>query len=101
MTTQANTEKLVQDLRVVVGDAEELLKATAGQAGEAIQKARARAEASLRDAKAGLEAAGQNGSVYAREAVRQVDGQVRAHPYATLGIAAAVGVILGFLIARK
>ena len=98
---QATTNKLVQDLNVVIGDAEELLKATAGQANEAVQKARLRAEASLRNARAGLEAAGQNASLYAREAARQVDGQVRAHPYASMGLAAAVGVIVGFLISRK
>ena len=31
---QANKEKLVSDLKIVVSDAEELLRATAGAAGE-------------------------------------------------------------------
>ena len=36
-------EKLMEDLRVVVADAEELLKATANQTGERIAAARAKA----------------------------------------------------------
>ena len=38
------TEKLMDDLRTVVGDAEELLKATASQTGERIAAVRAKAE---------------------------------------------------------
>jgi len=101
MSQAVTTEKLVQDLKLVVTDAEELLKATAGQTGERLQQVRARAEASLRSAKAGLEAAGENASVYAREAARQLDGQVREHPWTAMGIAAGIGVIVGVLLARK
>jgi hypothetical protein len=39
---QVTTDKLLEDLKVVVSDAEELLKATAGQAGEKVAAARAR-----------------------------------------------------------
>src|SRR5690606_28599468 len=49
--SQVNTDKLIEDLRQVVRDAEDLLRATAGQAGEKIAEARARAEESLRIAK--------------------------------------------------
>ena len=43
MTTESsvNTDKLVQDLKLVVADAEELLRATASQAGERAAAARA------------------------------------------------------------
>ena len=37
-------DKLVSDLRIVISDAEELLRATAGQAGEKIAAARSRIE---------------------------------------------------------
>ena len=42
MTTESpvNTEKLVQDLKAVIVDAEELLRATASQAGEHVAAAR-------------------------------------------------------------
>ena len=43
---EMNTDKLMVDVRTVVADAEDLLKATAGQTGEGIAKVRARAEES-------------------------------------------------------
>jgi len=49
-----STEKLMHELKAVVSDTEDLLKATAGDASERASKARARTEESLRDARAGL-----------------------------------------------
>ena len=84
------TEKLMQDLRAVVGNAEDLLKATAGQTGERIDSVRARAEESLRNARARMNDAG-----------LELDAQVREHPWTALGVAAGVGLIAGILLARK
>ena len=42
-----SAEKLMEDLRLVMGDAEALLSATAGQAGETVGAARERAQASV------------------------------------------------------
>jgi len=92
-----STEKLMADLRAVVRDADELLKATAGQAGARVEELRARAEESLRAARARLEEA----SSGAREAAQDIDAQVRANPWAAVGVAAAVGLLLGLLISRK
>jgi len=51
---QVTKAKLMEDLRTVFGDVEELLKATASQTGERITAARAKAEESLKVAKARL-----------------------------------------------
>ena len=94
-------QKLKQDLQTVVTDAEELLKASAAQTGERIEKARARAEESLRTARLRLAETttliGQN----ARTAASNVDDQARKHPWATAGIAAGVGLLVGLLIGRR
>ena len=90
-----NTEKFMHDMRAVVIDAEELLKATAAQTGERIDKVRARTEESLRLARERLLAA------TAREAAREVNEQVKAHPWATAGVAAGVGLLVGLLIGRR
>jgi ElaB/YqjD/DUF883 family membrane-anchored ribosome-binding protein len=95
--TTASTDKLMADLRAVVRDAEELLQATAGQGSAQIRELRERAEASLGAARARLQEAGDE----AREAAREVDEQVRAHPWAAVGIAAAAGLVLGLLLGRK
>ena len=94
---QVTTDKLMQDLRVVVGDAEDLLQATAVQTGERVQQVRAKAEKSLRGARARV----QEVSESAQDKAREVNDQVHAHPWTAVGVAAGVGVIVGILLARK
>ena len=95
------SQKLMNDLRVVVGDAEDLLKATANQTGEKVQQLRARTEESLRNARAGLEALGATAGERAVDAARAVDRQVHESPWTAIGIAAGIGVLVGMLIGRK
>lgn len=95
------TEKLMDDLRTVVGDAEELLKATASQTGERIAAARAKAEESLKSARAGLAEAQAVVVAKTKEAALATDEYVRANPWESVGVAAAVGLVIGMLIARR
>ena len=81
---------LMTDLRAVIADAEELLQATADQAGPKIREVRARAEESLRTAREHLGGVG-----------AELDDKVRANPWAAVGIAAGVGLIVGILLSRK
>jgi ElaB/YqjD/DUF883 family membrane-anchored ribosome-binding protein len=101
MKTEVTTDKLLEDLRLVVSDAEELLKATAGQAGENVNKARARAEDSVRAAKARIADAGHLAIEQTREAAKAADDYLRENPWTAVGIAAVVGVVIGVLINRK
>lgn len=87
---ETSAQKLMDELRAVIGDAEELLRATADQAGPKVQEVRARAEESLRAAREHLKGAG-----------TELDSQVRAHPWAAVGIAAGIGLIAGVLLSRK
>jgi len=95
------SEKLMQDMRVVVADAEDLLKATAGQTGERIEKIRAKAEESLRTARNRMQIAGKAVQESATEAVQTVDEQVHKNPWAAVGIAAGVGLLLGIILGRR
>jgi len=81
---------MIDDLRALITDAEELLRATQGEAGPRVQEARARAEESLRSARERLEGAG-----------RELDSQVREHPWAAVGVAAGIGLVVGILLGRK
>jgi len=96
-----STDKLMEDLRLVVTDAEELLRATAGQAGEKVAAARARAAESVDAAKARIAQAGYAAAAQTREAAKVADDYVRDNPWAAVGVAAAVGVVIGILIAKK
>lgn len=94
-------EKLIDDLKVVAHDVEELLKATASQTGEKIAAARARAEESLRDAQKHLRDAGDEAAARARAAADAADGYVRENPWQAVGVAAGMAFIIGYLIGRR
>ena len=95
------TDKLVQDLKTVMQDAEALLKATSTQTGERIQEVRARAEESLRQARARLTQVEEDALKQAREVADATEEYVRENPWQSVGIAAGVGLLLGLLISRR
>jgi ElaB/YqjD/DUF883 family membrane-anchored ribosome-binding protein len=94
-------EKLMEDLRLVVADAEELLRATANQAGEGATAARARIKESLQDVKTRLVDAEDSAIEYTRQAAKDADQYVHDNPWQAIGISACVGAIVGMLIARR
>ncbi|MDP2143289.1 MAG: DUF883 family protein [Gallionella sp.] len=93
-------EKLMQDLRVVVADAEELLRATAGQAGEKAAAARERIQESLVAAKERMVAAERAVVEKTKQAAKATDEYVHENPWKAVGIAAGAGLIIGMLISR-
>jgi ElaB/YqjD/DUF883 family membrane-anchored ribosome-binding protein len=99
--SDVNLNKLKADLKVVIADAEELLRATASQAGEKAAAARARIEESLGSAKVRLAQLGEAGIDQAKLAARTTDEFVHTHPWKAVGIGAAAGIILGMLISRR
>ncbi len=103
MSTEAavSKEKLMQDLKIVIGDAEELLRATAAQAGEKATAAREKIQDSLHQAKTKLAEA--EGVVIdkGKEAARVTDEYVHDHPWKAVGVAAGIGLIVGLLIGRR
>jgi len=97
---EVSKEKLMQDLRVVVADAEELLRATAGQAGDKAAAARERIQGSLVAAKERLVAAEEAVVEKTRQAAKATDEYVHENPWKAVGIAAGVGLVVGMLISR-
>ena len=97
----ASRQKLVADLKVVVADAEELLRATASQAGEKVSAARERIQASLATAKVKLTDAERALVDKTKDAAKATDEYVRDNPWQAVGIAAGIGFLLGLLINRK
>ena len=96
-----NKEKLVSDLKVVVSDAEELLRATAGAAGEKVGELRERMTVRLRDAKERLIDAEAALIDKTKAAARATDDFVHDEPWKAVGVAAALGLALGVLIGRR
>jgi len=93
-------DKLMQDLQLVVADAEELLKLTANQAGEKVSAVRERIQGRLADAKVRLRDAEDAMLERTRQAAKVTDEYVHENPWKAAGIAAGVGLLLGMLISR-
>lgn len=98
---EVTTDTLLADLQAVVADAEALLKATAGLAGDKVQEARSRAEESLAAARERLVDVEDDALKQARELVSNGEEYVRQNPWAAIGIAAGVGVLVGLLLGRR
>ena len=99
--SSTQTEKLMTDLRLVVADAEELLRATAGQAGEGAAEVRTKVEASLARARDGLSQVQDAAVAKAKAAGRQADDYVHDHPWRSIGVATGIGLLVGVLIGRR
>ena len=90
----APTKKLAGDVKIVMSDVEELLKATASQTADKVAEARARAQAAVAQARS---AAIDHG----KEAARTADQYVHENPWTAIGISAGVGLLVGLLIGRR
>lgn len=101
MTETVTTGKLLEDLKLVVRDAEALLQATAAQGGEKIEGIRARATESLKVARHRLAAAETQAVQEARQAAAAADVYVRDNPWQAVGMAAGIGLLVGLLIGRR
>lgn len=99
--TAITKDKLVQDLKIVISDAEELLRATAGQAGEKAAAAREKIQDSLHRAKLKLAEAEEVMIDKTKQAARATDEYVHEHPWKAVGVAAGIGLIIGLLIGRR
>lgn len=98
---EASKEQLVNDFKVVVADAEALLKATASHSGEKVAEIRAKTEESLKVAKARIAEAQSAIVAKTKEAAKATDEYVHENPWTSMGIAAGVGLVIGLLIGRK
>jgi ElaB/YqjD/DUF883 family membrane-anchored ribosome-binding protein len=97
MTISKANERLVNDLKLLVRDSEELLKATAGEAGEKLKEVRARVTKAVESAKETCEDLQET----AIKGAKAADETIRSHPYESIGIAFGVGLLVGVLVGRR
>lgn len=94
---ELDTERVIADLKRIVRDSEALLHDSADVLDEKGRQVRARLIEAIDAAKATCRRLEDR----ALEGVRATDRAIREHPYQALGIAAAVGILIGVLVARK
>jgi ElaB/YqjD/DUF883 family membrane-anchored ribosome-binding protein len=96
-TTTANDQSTVDDLRNLIREAEQALGAAGGYATDEVQALRER----LRDVLADGQSKLRNLSEAVRRQAGRADEVIRANPYQSIGAAAGLGLIAGFLISRS
>ena len=94
-------EKLVADMRIVLADTEQLLKAVIGQSGEKLAALQPRIEENIRNAKARIAEFEQAAKDQVRAAAETTDAYAHEHPWKVAGITALLGVAVGLLIGRR
>ena len=99
---QVTKNKLMEDLKTVVADAEVLLKRAASeQTREWIATAQAKAKKSLKAANDWLAEEEAAMTAKARATARSTDDYVRANTWMALGMAAVAGLFIGIWAVRR
>jgi ElaB/YqjD/DUF883 family membrane-anchored ribosome-binding protein len=94
-------DKLITDMKLVLTDVEDLLKAATAATGETAAALREKAAGKLKLATEKLTGLQEAALLKGKEAAKVTDEYVHANPWKAVGIAAAAGFLIGLLINRK
>jgi ElaB/YqjD/DUF883 family membrane-anchored ribosome-binding protein len=98
--TDVTREKLIADFKVVMADAEELLKATAAQTGDKAAELREKVTEHVKRAKYRLQEEQEKVVNRTKDVANATDDYVHENPWQAVGVAAGVGFLLGLVIGR-
>jgi ElaB/YqjD/DUF883 family membrane-anchored ribosome-binding protein len=98
---QTARDRLATSLKHMVDEADQLLKSAQGAGSDKFNAARDKFETQLRHARAELAELEDKAVHNAKRAARATDEAVHEHPYTAMTVSAAVGLLLGLLIARR
>jgi ElaB/YqjD/DUF883 family membrane-anchored ribosome-binding protein len=94
-------DELLNEFQALVSDTEKLLQHSASLVGEQAEELREQIRTSLGRARSTLHNAEDSLRDRGKAAVQATEGYVQTHPWQTLGVAAAIGLLLGMLISRR
>ena len=93
--------RMAGDINTVIADGEELLEAAADVSGEGFAAARGKFEEKFANARAKLADTSRAAIAKTRETAAATDAYVHHSPWTAIGVAAAAGVLVGILAARR
>ena len=94
-------ERLVDDFGAMLNEAEELMKRASTETGDRAKDLRSQVEAKLLAAKLRLQELQGDAVDGAKAAARVTDDYVHDNPWQAIGVAAAVGFLVGLLMNRR
>ncbi len=100
MNENTNSEKLVADVKTVLGDAEDLLRQSAASTGEQAVQLRERGMALLRQGREKAQEIQEKALAKSKAAARATDDYVHENPWRSMGVAFGVGLAVGLLLNR-
>jgi ElaB/YqjD/DUF883 family membrane-anchored ribosome-binding protein len=98
---ERSRDALVKDFSDVLVEAETLLKQAAKESGEKATDLRSQVETKLRAAKLKLQELQDEALDQAKVAARVTDDYVHDNPWQAIGVAAAIGMLVGLVIGRR
>jgi len=93
--------RLIEDFSAVLAEAEEMLKRAASETGDKARDLRSQVESKLLTAKLRLQELEGQAVEHAKAAARATDDYVHENPWQAIGVAAAVGLLVGLVISRR
>ena len=94
-------ERVNRGLHEVIDEIESALRSAAASGDRSLDAARAELSHRLRRMRLQLDDLQAEAAFRARRAMRATDAAVHEHPYRAMGIGAAAGLLVGWLIARR
>lgn len=99
--TDVARDRLIADVKVLMADADEIVKAMASATGEKAVELADRLRVNMRNAKDKMADVQVVVADKAKVAARVTDDYVHDNPWQAVGIAVGVGLLLGLLIGRR
>lgn len=96
-----SSSTLSREFHNFVADIEDLIKSSTSLSGEELSKAKDKIQERIGDAKEALESATQGVMQRGRAAATATNEYVNHEPWKAVGIGAALGLLLGVVIARR
>ena len=101
MSFERTRDQLVDDFSAVLAEAEDLLKKASNETGDRARDLRSQVESKLLAAKLRLQELQGEAVDRAKATARMTDDYVHENPWQVVGVAAAVGFLMGMLISRR
>ncbi len=98
---QSSGSKIMGSLKSIISDAEKVLENSTHQGSESYQNAKRKLESTISDAKFVLREINEVVVTKAKDAAICTAEFAKEHPWKAVGVVAAVGVLIGILIARQ
>lgn len=88
------------EFRNFISDVEDLVKASTSMTGDDLVRAKAALSARVHKAKQSMEKMGDDMAEQARHTAKVTNTYVHEHPWQSIGIGAALGLLIGVIFAR-